>query len=259
MKEHIVPKLEAGIKEIGNQIKLWREDSSIKKILEPNAFKTKADTQADFLLKKLIGGLDFETPIISEEDKKFHLNRPNQYWLIDPIDGTASWYNGFDGFVTQIAYIENGVAVYGAVYAPVLDKFWSAKKGKGAYLNGNKLPCLKPRKSIILVDNYPEPNRVAKKIYDNLSVTKYLECGSLGLKSCLVADGTADLFVKDIVIKDWDVAPVAIILEEVKGVLRDFKNNPIVFSGSFENNGLIVARDEMLVTKILSLTKGTSC
>jgi 3'(2'), 5'-bisphosphate nucleotidase len=42
----------------------------------------------------------------------------------------------------------------------------------------------------------------------------FLECGSIGLKLCRVADGSADVFVKELVFKVWDVAPAALILEE---------------------------------------------
>ena len=38
-----------------------------------------------------------DIPIFSEEDEHFIADRPDIYWLIDPIDGTASWFNGFKG------------------------------------------------------------------------------------------------------------------------------------------------------------------
>jgi fructose-1,6-bisphosphatase/inositol monophosphatase family enzyme len=251
----ILNDLEIGLKNIGDMIRAWSQDNDpSRKILEPNYFKTEADIKASNLIKELISNLDQNRKIISEEDSKFSLNRPNSYWLIDPIDGTASWHGGFDGYVTQIAYIENNKPIYGAVYAPVLNKFWTALKGNGAYLNGKKLPILKQKDRINLVDNYPEPRKIAKVINNNIKVSEYIECGSLGLKSCLVADGVADLFVKDIVIRDWDLAPAEVILKEVGAIVKDFNGNDLQYTGDFEkNNGLIVARDKNLLELVIGI------
>lgn len=254
MNENLIADFEAGLIVVGDDILSWRNDAESRKILEPKAFKTEADLKAHSLVKKLIRNFFPSIGVLSEEDKNLPLQRPGSYWLIDPIDGTASWYDGFDGFVTQVAYIENGTPLYGAVYAPALHKLWSGKKGLGAKLNGVSLPKLVPANRLSLIDNYPEPRRAAKRIADSIPVTNYIECGSLGLKSCLVADGTADLFVKDVVIRDWDIAPAAVILGEVDGVICDLNGKEINFEGGFEkNDGLIVARDYDVARQTIDL------
>lgn len=246
MESNVLAGLEAELVKIGNSIASWRSDEDARAVLEPTQFKTGADRKAHDLICKSIGDFFPGDIILSEEDSEFNNQRPDKYWLIDPIDGTASWYDGFDGFVTQIAFIENSQPVYGAVYAPVLKKLWTAHKGNGAFLNDVKLSSspVTSSEKLVLVDNYPQPQRISKTICDNVKDIKYIESGSLGLKSCLVADGTADLFVKDVVIRDWDIAPIAIIIGEVGGVICNLSGNEIRFEGSFDNNeGLIVARD----------------
>ena len=256
MNKKIISKLECELKNIGDQIKLWRENREFRNILELKSFKTQADNKANNLIKHLLNKLDPDAIILSEEDEYLDDTRPEKYWLIDPIDGTASWYDGFDGFVTQLAYIENNQTLYGAVYAPVMNKFWSAIKGDGAFLNGKRLHRLKTIDRLKLVDNYSEPQHIAKNIFDNFNVSEYIECGSLGLKSCLVADGSADLFVKDITFRDWDIAPVILIMEEVGGVLIDLDGKQVKLSGSFEkNNGLVVARDSILSKKVVNFVR----
>jgi fructose-1,6-bisphosphatase/inositol monophosphatase family enzyme len=80
----------------------------------------------------------------------------------------------------------------------------------------------------------------------------YLECGSLGLKSVLVADGSVDLFVKDVSIKDWDIAPVMVILKEVGGCLVRVSGKPYQLDGSYtKSSGFIVARDILLAKQAL--------
>ena len=256
MNKKIINKLESELINIGDQIKLWREKREFRNILELKSFKTQADNEANNLIKNLLNMLDPSAIIISEEDNFLGDTRPEKYWLIDPIDGTASWYDGFDGFVTQLAYIENNQTLYGAVYAPVKNKFWSAIKGDGAYLNGKRLHKLKVTDRLNLVDNYSEPRNIAKDIFDNFNVSKYIECGSFGLKSCLVADGSADLFVKDIPFRDWDIAPVMIIIKEVGGVLSDLEGKQVKLSGSIEkNNGLVVSRDSDLSKKVVDFAR----
>ena len=69
----------------------------------------------------------------------------------------------------------------------------------------------------------------------------------------LVADGTADLFVKDVVVRDWDLAPVAVILNELNGLLFHSDGNDYLFSDSFEKRmGFIVARDKRLSNEMIS-------
>ena len=256
MNKSLISKLEFEIIIIGNKIKLWREDNKFRNILDSKLFKTQADNNANKFLYKTLNKLYPDITILSEEDKFFNDIRPDKYWLLDPIDGTASWYDGYDGFVTQLAYIENNETLYSAVYSPVMDKFWTAIKDEGAYLNGKKLPKLKFLDRLNLVDNYPSPKRVAKYVYDNFDVTKYIECGSLGLKSCLVADGTADLFVKDITFRDWDIAPALAFLPFLNGRIADLDNNDIVLGCSIEfNKGLIVSHENEIINKTFSCFK----
>lgn len=243
-----------GVRVIGDAIAEWRSQIAAKNVLDPVAFKTEADIRANDLYFELIRELDPEVSIISEESFAPDVDRPSRYWLIDPIDGTASWYGGFPGFVTQIAYIDDGVPVFSVVYAPVINKLWVASRRGGAFLNGIRINPIEKCTSLKLIDNYPEPRGVAKLIFNSIEGVEYLECGSIGLKSCLVADGTADLFVKDVVIRDWDIAPAMLILHEVGAIMCDLKGRDIVLEGSFDkNSGLIVSRDHTVCQKIIDI------
>ena len=245
---------EAGFVDIGNQISEWRKEEASREVLEPKEFKTVADKKAHTLICELIVSAFGDVVILSEEEDIIGNNRPEKYWLIDPIDGTASWYDGYDGFVTQAAYIENNIPLYGIVYAPAMDKLWTAIKDCGAFLNGKQLPLFEENNRLNLIDNYPEPKRIAKKIFESLPVDNYIECGSLGLKSCMVAAGIADLFVKDVIIREWDIAPVLRIIEELNGFVTDLQGKKIELKGSFvKKNGLIVSRSEQLVFDVINI------
>ena len=79
----------------------------------------------------------------------------------------------------------------------------------------------------------------------------YVESGSLSLKICRVADGVADLFVKDVEIRDWDVAAPMLILFEAGGVISQVDGAQFDLYGDFEKNGLIVAKSEKLKNKVI--------
>jgi len=196
-------------------------------------------------------------PVWSEEDATRADRRPARYWLIDPIDGTASWYDGFAGFVTQGAFFEKGRPVYGVIHAPAFGMTWTGETGKGAWRNRCALERLHPSERRVLTDNTPEPHGFAARLMEPLRITAYRESGSLGLKSVLVADGTADLFVKNVAIRDWDVAPAAVILAEVGGRLTGLSGEEWDYAGGLEKTGgLIVARDDALLAEAVAAVRG---
>ena len=232
------------IESVGDYVLNWRNNQEARQIYSDAEFKTEADQRAHNMLCQGLNDLFPGTSIISEEDKFTFVRRPDEYWLIDPIDGTASWYHGYDGFVTQAAYIKNEIPIFGVIYAPALSKRWIGIKDIGAYLNGIKLPKLNSIDRMTFIDNTKEPHGITKDVMLSLAATEYVECGSLGLKSVMVADGTVDIFIKDVFVRDWDLAPASVILNEVGGCLVQGNGEAYIFSGKIlKKNGFIVARD----------------
>ena len=193
-------------------------------------------------------------PVISEEDAHHDHERPDAYWLIDPIDGTASWSRGFPGFVCQLARIEGDRVAFAAMHAPVLQRTWVCVADRGAYLNGDRLADLGNDPAddrIVVVDNTPEPHGIARDLMARLGSDRYLESGSIGLKAALVATGEADVFVKDVVVRDWDVAPALAIIREVGGDLRGGDGRPYRLTGDYAKpRGVLVARSRFLGDRI---------
>lgn len=232
------------LEEVGAQIADWRTDADSRVLHNAKEFKTEADQRAHDIIVRELQKIYPGVAIVSEESVNIECARPDAYWLIDPIDGTASWYNGYSGFVTQAAYIERDKVLFGVIHAPVLDKTWDALQGHGARLNSQKLPKLKVNKNLRLIDNTSKPHGLVRDLIKLFPEAKYLESGSLGLKAVLVADGSADLFVKDVIVRDWDLAPAAAILTEVGAILSKLDGSPYVFDGSYEKkDGIMVARD----------------
>ena len=234
------------VAEAGELLVKWRTAGRFDGRWEgPHQFKAQADLMAHEALTIKLSSLAPTIPIISEENPdSWVMERPDRYWLIDPIDGTASFIQGYSGFVTQVALIENGVAVMAVVLAPVLNLMYVAEKNKGVLLNGEKLIVKTVFPAENLIDNFPEPTGITLLAFKELGFRKYLESGSISLKICRVADGTADLFFKNIAVKDWDIAAPQLIIEEMGGYLSDIHGRPFTYNGSFEKMGLIAALNE---------------
>lgn len=242
--------------DIGALLLKWRNAEIFEGTWEGPQFKAKVDRMAHLALTERLKEIASDIPIISEEDEmSIQENRPDCYWLVDPIDGTASFVGGFPGFVTQAALIKNGYPLMGAICAPVLDLLYLAERGQGTTLNGQPLHLSSDREPTILIDNYPEPQGVTLLAYEELNFLSYIECGSISLKICKVADGTADVFFKNVIVKDWDIAPAHLVLEEAGGILKDINGKKITYDENYKQNGLVAVASQKTCTRIVSWYK----
>ena len=237
-------KLTEIVKEVGSAIMALRTTKACSGEWQGAQLKTEADLIAHRLLVKRLTVLSPAIPIVSEEDPSSQVEeRAARYWLIDPIDGTASLAGGFKGYVTQVCLIESDFPNISAIYAPEFNELFYAERGKGATLNNNRLSLkdmVGRRKTMI--DNYPEPRGIAKKAFEELRFDSYVESGSIALKICRVADSTADFFFKDVAVRDWDIAAPHLVIAEAGGVLRTLGGEEFSYKGPFEKTGIVASR-----------------
>lgn len=239
--------------DIGLLLLKWRNAEIFEGTWEGPQFKAKVDRMAHLALTERLEKIAPAIPIISEEDEiSIHKKRPDRYWLIDPIDGTASFIGGFPGFVTQVALIKENYPSMVAIYAPVLESLYLAERGKGASLNGQPLLLHPDKEARILIDNWPEPRGIAYTLYKELNFAEYIECGSIALKICKVADGTADIFFKDVIVRDWDIAAPQLVFEEAKGIIRDCHGQKIRFDSDNKHHGVVAATPEKACMRVVS-------
>lgn len=248
----MLEKVEELLRALGAHLMAWRREGLTDGRWEGTQLKATADQRAHDFLRDGLARLTPDVPVVSEEDmKSIAAQRPDDYWLIDPIDGTASFCNGFNGFVTQVARMRDAKPVMGLVHAPALDLTYSGAVGQPSRCNGHLLQVSAPNGDPTIIDNYPQPRGIAKTLFETLPCKAYVESGSIGLKICRIADGTADLFVKDVLVKDWDLAPGHLILEGAGGVLTTLDGLVIPYAGSFERIGLVAAGQPELAKRAI--------
>ena len=141
-------------------------------------------------------------------------------WCMDPIDGTTNFVNGLPYFAVSVALMRRGRSVLGAVYNPVADEMFYAEQGKGAYLNGEKLPIKEHvptlRSAMANVDLKRLSHRLAEGICSARPFSSQRNYGSCSLEWCYTAAGRFDLYLHGGQ-KLWDYAAGSLILEEAGG------------------------------------------
>ena len=198
----------------------------------PDNFQSEADLRIhDKYFSKLPRILN--VPVLSEEDIDLE-SRMNSdtYWIVDPIDGTLSYINGFPTYVTQIGLVIGTMPVLGFVFAPELGELYKACRGMGATRNGQPIQVTRNSRPMTIVDNYPKPDNYVADLMSRMQIPRYLECGSIGLKICRVAEGRADIFVKHTRVFDWDIAPGSLILNEAGGSYGLISGEAYLFEAS---------------------------
>lgn len=245
------------LKSLGNIIKTEKISITKNGVWEGSQLKTRADQIAhDFLYREL--PKVSKVPIVSEEDETSYRYKHRDYWIIDPIDGTASLANGYSGWVIQVALIKDNKVYFSVVHSPELDLTYYATLGQGSFLNDkriyvNDLPLQK-----VLIDNYPAPEGIAKEVYKSLNCTDYIESGSIGLKICRVADGMANLFVKDVLVRDWDILPPLLILKEAGGILTKLDGKTYEASDNIEKKGIIASSSPKYLEEVVNFVSKAS-
>jgi len=133
--------LKSIIKEAGGIAKGYFDEGvkSIKTKSTVGDLVTEADVAvSDFLVGKIKEAYPDHTIFSEEVGEK--INEGQEYeWVIDPIDGTRNFANGIPFWCTIIAVVRNGETWLAAVYNALSGDLFFAEKGKGAFLNGNKI------------------------------------------------------------------------------------------------------------------------
>jgi len=197
---------------------------------EDNTPVTEADLAANQIIIEQLRQLSPSLPILTEESCGIPFaerNEWNTYWLVDPLDGTREFINKNGEFSVNIALIENGEPVLGVVHAPVLDITYWARRGRGAWKQtGKKKPKSisvrkAPEKNITVArSRAPLTGGLLSRFLNKLGEYKVVSMGG-ALKSCLVAEGAADVYARLGPTGEWDTGAAQCIVEEAGGHITD--------------------------------------
>ena len=184
-------------------------------------FVTNADLKTE---KVLLDTLKYYLPdvtYITEESGKIDGN--NEIIVIDPIDGTTNFIHGIPIISIVIGRIIEGQITDGVIFNPVLNEFYWASKGKGAWCNNKRLRVSKRNNLIdcIIGTGIPHANRTYPNYLEEInSISKNCSgirrLGSAAIDLAYVAAGKLDAFWERN-LNIWDVSAGVILVLEAGG------------------------------------------
>ncbi len=174
-------------------------------------------------------------------------------WIVDPLDGTTNYIRGYPSFAVSIGLELEGTIQVAVAYQPILDELFWAEKGKGAYLNGNRIgvSTVNSLDRSLLCTGFPYGIRENPDLYLRYFREFIIRSfalrrpGSAVIDLCYLAAGRFDGFW-EMGLHSWDVAAGSLIVTEAGGKITDFQGRPfnVYLDEILASNGRI--HEEML-------------
>jgi len=170
------------------------------------------------------------------EEEDLHASIFKGYaFVVDPIDGTTNFIRDYKQSCISVALLKDAEQVMGAVYNPYLDEMFTAVKGEGAYLNGERIhvSSLPLSEGIVIFGTAPYYQELNKRSFDmaydyfrkSLDIRR---SGSSAIDLCSVAAGRAEVFF-ELRLSPWDYAAGSLIVREAGGKVTTVEGTEISF------------------------------
>ncbi len=188
---------------------------------------TTADLAAHDIIEERLKSLTPNIPRISEESNSLDYQKRRQwdtFWLIDPLDGTREFIKNRPDFTVNIALIHLQQPILGTIYLPMSDHLYFASNENHAYrsTDSNESDMITVAKQLShlprVCGSRSHPGKSMQKFLDSLGEHELIARGS-SIKSCLIADGSADIYPRFGPTWEWDTAAAQCIVEQAGGHL----------------------------------------
>ncbi|WP_096185599.1 inositol monophosphatase family protein [Evansella halocellulosilytica] len=191
---------------------------------------TEVDQKSESFIRNRIHEYYPEHKIIGEEgvaggeDVNAVAESDDYIWIIDPIDGTTNFVHGLPGYTISLALSYKKQVILGVIYDPNLDEMFWAEKGKGAFLNNNRLTVSEndDLEGCVLATGYPSDVKGDRAKVINTINTLGPVCGNIrtfgsaALHLAYVAAGRMEGFWEQ-GLNVWDVAAGYLLVNEAGG------------------------------------------
>ena len=225
-------------------------------------------TQADVASHRLITARLREAfpdiPVVSEEDgidtaeRDASIAKADRFFVVDPMDGTKEFIKQTGSFTVNIGLVENGQPVAGIVHVPVSGVTYGADQTGGAWraerdANPVGIRCVAAGETLRIVASRDHAGPEVKALLARFPSAKCLSIGS-SLKFCLVAEGSADIYLRDVPTMEWDTAAGQAIVEIAGGaVLTHPAHTPLTYGKpEYRNGALLTIGDRSLLDRLNS-------
>lgn len=205
---------------------LEHKDVDGVRVKAPQDFVTEVDFAVQNMIRTELKWCWPQIQFMGEEQDNSGIDFAKPYWVLDPVDGTTNLIHGFRASVISLALVVEGDPLFGVVLNPWTKEEFTAKRGEGAWLNGEPIHVSSvPSLSQALVftgtapyrrDEMEENFRRIMRVY--LASHDVRRFGASALELCYVACGRADGYF-EFGTKPWDIAAAWLILREAGGEL----------------------------------------
>ena len=196
----------------------------------PANFVTAADRRAEQILLEELTLARPGYSFLGEEGGRREGPDKTHTWIVDPLDGTTNFLHGIPHFAISIALEREDTIVAGLVYNPANDDLFTAERGKGAFLNDQRLRVAARKRlaNSVVACGLPHRGRgdlvLARRELAAVQevVVGLRRFGAAALDLAWIAAGRFDVFwERDL--KPWDIAAGLILVREAGGYCTDLK------------------------------------
>ena len=198
-------------------------------------FVTKYDVAVQEFLFRELGKAFPDAQFIGEEGEN-DFSTDGLRFIIDPIDGTTNFMQDYRCSCISVALCNGNDVIVGVVYNPYTNEIFSAEKGKGAYLNDDRISVSERPLSDGLAlfgtspyhpENTDETFALLRKVFDLSRDIR--RSGSAAFDICTIACGRCEVFFEK-GLQPWDIAAGTLILKEAGGIALNYDGTEISFS-----------------------------
>ena len=185
----------------------------------PSDFVTNSDKKVEKIIIEELTKTRKNFSIIGEEIGELKNSDKENYWIIDPIDGTTNFLHGIPHFAISIALRNNQEIVSGLIFDPIKNEMFFAEKNNGAFFNNQRIRVSKKKK----IEECLFATGGKKEINSTLNNRK---SGSAALDMAYVGAGRYDGYFQK-ALNIWDIAAGIIIVKEAGGKVNDINCSAI--------------------------------
>jgi myo-inositol-1(or 4)-monophosphatase len=178
-------------------------------------------------------------------------------WIVDPLDGTTNFLHGIPQFAVSIGLQRDGVMIAGLIYNPANDELYLAERGKGAFLNDQRIRVAGRRKldECVIACGLPHIGRgdheLSREEMAALQprVAGLRRFGAASLDLAFVAAGRLDGYWERN-LKPWDIAAGLIIVREAGGIVSGIDGDDTAMQ-----SGHVVCGNEYVQNELVKILK----
>jgi myo-inositol-1(or 4)-monophosphatase len=226
----------------------------------PANFVTAADRRAEEVLYEELAHARSGYGFLGEEGGRREGTDKTHTWIVDPLDGTSNFLHGIPHFAISIALEREGTIVAGIIYNPANDDLFTAERGKGAFLNDQRLRVAARARLLDAVVACGLPHHGRGDLALNLKeiaavqdkVAGLRRYGTASLDLAWVAAGRFDGYWERN-LGPWDIAAGLIVVREAGGFATDYEGGDAPFK-----TGDVIAGNETIHRELMRLLRGAA-